>query len=227
MMARITPILEMFARSPIRPIQAHMNTATECVQGLCPFMEAMLAQDWQQALTCQAQISHLEREADALKKDLRLHLPKGLFMAISRGDILSLLSVQDKMANRAKDVAGVMVGRRMVIPAGMVEGFKAYAARVVDAALQAQAAISELDELMEQGFRGQEVNRVEEMIHKIDDIERDTDDQQVALREQLFALEKELAPVDVMFLYHVLELIGDVADRAQQVGGRLQLLLAR
>jgi uncharacterized protein len=227
MMARITPMLEMFARSPIRPIQAHMRTATTCVEGLCTFIDAVLVQDWAAAQVQQAQISHLEREADDLKKDLRAHLPKGLFMAISRGDILSLLSVQDKMANRAKDVAGVMLGRRMVIPASMVDTFKAYVERSVDAAKQAQAAISELDDLMEQGFRGQEVSLVEDMIHQIDDIERDTDDQQVVLREQLFALEKDMAPVDVMFLYRVLELVGKVADRAQEVGGRLQLLLAR
>ncbi|HBP75141.1 MAG TPA: phosphate transport regulator, partial [Alcanivorax sp.] len=37
----------------------------------------------------------------------------------------------------------------------------------------------------------------------------------------------ELPPVDVIFLYKIIEWIGDLADRAQKVGGRLQLLLAR
>ena len=53
------------------------------------------------------------------------------------------------------------------------------------------------------------------------------DEQQIQIRSQLFKLESELPPVDVIFLYKIIEWIGDLADRAQKVGGRLQLLLAR
>lgn len=38
---------------------------------------------------------------------------------------------------------------------------------------------------------------------------------------------KRTTPIDVMFLYRVIELIGDLADVAQRVGSRLQILLAR
>ena len=44
---------------------------------------------------------------------------------------------------------------------------------------------------------------------------------------ELYLLEKGLPPVDVMFLYQIIEWIGDVADRAQRVGNRLELLMAR
>jgi hypothetical protein len=43
----------------------------------------------------------------------------------------------------------------------------------------------------------------------------------------LFKVEKELPPVDVMFLYEIINWIGEVADRAQRVGYRLEQLLAR
>ncbi|HAR08295.1 MAG TPA: phosphate transport regulator, partial [Cobetia sp.] len=58
-------------------------------------------------------------------------------------------------------------------------------------------------------------------------IEHDTDNMQIGLRAQLFKLEKDWPPVDVMFLYQIIEWIGDVADRAQRVGNRLELLMAR
>ena len=41
------------------------------------------------------------------------------------------------------------------------------------------------------------------------------------------ALEVELPPVDVIFLYQIIDWVGDLADRAQRVGSRLQLLVAR
>ena len=43
----------------------------------------------------------------------------------------------------------------------------------------------------------------------------------------LFKKEKDLPAVDVMFMYRVLDLIGDLADLAQRVGSRLELMLAR
>ena len=50
---------------------------------------------------------------------------------------------------------------------------------------------------------------------------------QIEVRRALFKLEKDLPPVDVMFLYQIIEWIGDVADRAERVGNRLEQLLAR
>ena len=53
------------------------------------------------------------------------------------------------------------------------------------------------------------------------------DEQQITIRATLFKLESELSPVDVIFLYKIIEWVGDLADRAQKVGGRLQMLVAR
>ena len=36
-----------------------------------------------------------------------------------------------------------------------------------------------------------------------------------------------MPPVDVMFLYKIIDRIGELADCAQKVGSRLQLLIAR
>jgi hypothetical protein len=37
----------------------------------------------------------------------------------------------------------------------------------------------------------------------------------------------DLNPVDVMFLYHIIDWVGDLADLAERVGARLEILLAR
>ena len=99
--------------------------------------------------------------------------------------------------------------------------------RCIDAAKQAQTAINELDELVETGFSGSEVKLVQDMITKLDEIESDTDRIQIKIRSELFKVEKELPPIDVMFMYKVLDWIGDLGDLSQRVGSRLELLLAR
>jgi hypothetical protein len=49
---------------------------------------------------------------------------------------------------------------------------------------------------------------------------------QAKIRTGLFALEKDLPPVDVMFLYRVIELTGEVGDMSERIGRRLELLLS-
>ena len=217
----------LFGSSPIRPLQQHMASVQECVVQLLPYMDAVLKQDWDEAARHQANISQLERDADKLKRDLRLHLPNSLFMPVSRRDLLEVLTMQDKVANTAKDIAGVILGRKMVFPNALGPKIREFTERSIDASAQAQKAINELDELVETGFRGAEVDLVSAMIQKLDEIEQETDRIQIHIRSELVQLENDLPPIDVMFMYKVIDAIGDLGDRAQQVGSRLELLLAR
>ena len=223
----INPFVSLFGRSPIGPMQQHIAKAHECAANLVPFFEAIMAEDWAKVEQVQQEMSRLEHEADKLKKSVRLHLPKSLFLPVPRSDLLELLSVQDKVANRAKDIAGLMLGRQMVIPQPLQPLVRIYVQRSVDASAQALKAMNELDELLETGFAGREAVLVENLIQELGSIENDTDRLQIEVRRNLFKLEKDLPPVDVMFLYQIIDWIGDVADRAQRVGNRLEQLLAR
>ena len=72
-----------------------------------------------------------------------------------------------------------------------------------------------------------EIKRVEDMLKTLNKIEDDTDDLQIAIRATLLEKERELPPVDVMFMYKIIEWIGDLADLAQRVGSRLEVMLAK
>jgi hypothetical protein len=147
-------------------------------------------------------------------------------MPVPREDLLELLLVQDRIANRVRDVSGIFLGRRMNVPAPVRERFLEFVTRNVDAAKQARKSIRELDELYETGFRGTAASLVEDLIDTLDEIENDTDALQVSVRADLFAIEKDLPPVDTMFLYRVIELTGDIADMAERIGRRLEVLLS-
>jgi uncharacterized protein Yka (UPF0111/DUF47 family) len=47
-----------------------------------------------------------------------------------------------------------------------------------------------------------------------------------APRLGLFSIERGLPPVNVMFLYRVIEHIGEIGDLAERIGHRLELLLS-
>ncbi|NOR19908.1 MAG: TIGR00153 family protein [Xanthomonadales bacterium] len=217
----------IFGKSPVRPLQEHMEKVVSCVCELIPFTRAVLNRDQQARVLHHQNIVAMENEADALKKELRLHLPNSLFMPIDRRDVLEVLTMQDMVAGRARNVAGLITGRDMQIPDSMAKGYAELVQRSIDACTQAYTAIKELDELIETGFGKAERERVGGLLYELDEIEQHTDEQQIALRNELFKLEDELHPVNVMFLYKVIDSTGGIADRAQRVGSRLQLMLAR
>ncbi|HAT2067229.1 TPA: TIGR00153 family protein [Legionella pneumophila] len=220
-------IFNMFGPSPIKPIEQHIRKAHQCAKQLYPFFEAVLKNDWDTANKIKDKIIAIEKEADLIKRDLRLHLPTGLFLPVARTDILELLSAQDRIANKAEDIAGLIISRQMSIPKKLIPSFMPFLSRCLDASKQACTAINELDELLETGFRGSEVKIVEEMIVKLDEIEHDCDERLADIRHKIFELEKELPAIDVIFLYKLVQWIGELADHAQTVGGRLQILIAR
>jgi predicted phosphate transport protein (TIGR00153 family) len=210
----------------VQPLEKHVDIAYQSTKLLLPFFEAVIAGDWDSATEIRAKISAYENEADDVKKQIRLNLPKSLFMPVPREDLLELLLVQDKIANRAKDVSGLVLGRKMQIPPAIAADYLVFVRRTVDAAKQARKSVRELDELFTTGFRGAEVSLVEDMIEELDRIETETDDLQAKLRASLFKVESTLEPVNVMFLYRVIELTGEIADMAERVGRRLELLLS-
>lgn len=217
----------MFGPSPIRPIEQHMHKTYLCAKQLSPFFEAVLNHDWPAADAIKDKIIILEKEADIIKRDLRLHLPTGLFLPVARTDLLELLSAQDRIANKAQDIAGLIMGRKMTIPKEVAPAFIPFLDCCLNAAKQACKAINELDELLETGFRGSELNIVEEMIVTLDKIEHDSDDKLADIRHSIFQLENTLSAIEVIFLYKLVQWIGDLADHAQTVGARLQILIAR
>lgn len=220
-------ILGVFAKSPIKPLEQHIQLVVKCSNLLIPFFAACSEKNWSEVAKIRRKLSKVEKEADDLKRQLRLELPGGLFMPVDRADLLELLSQQDKIANKAKDIAGRILGRQLEIPESLQEQFNAYLIRCIEATEKAAEAINELDDLLETGFRGREVELVEKMIDQLDEIENDTDLMQVALRKDLLAIEGELNPVDVIFLYQIFDWVGDLADLAERVGARLEILLAR
>lgn len=222
----MSSIMSMFAKSPLKPLQEHMQVSHQCAETLLPFLEATKNGDRLAAEKLHDKILYLEKEADTIKRDLRLNLPNGLFLSVRRNDVLTILTLQDHIANLAEDIAGMIMSRDMVFPESVQTDFLKLVARCIDASAQANVAIHELQNVCETGFKGRELDVLSNMIHELDTIEHETDDLQMVVRKDLYTIEKEIAPVDVMFLYKLIQMVGEIADTAERIGGQMQSLVA-
>src|SRR5690606_28358168 len=92
------------------------------------------------------------------------------------------------------------------------------ARRSVDAVIQAEKSVGELEDLFTVGFRGNEVTLVERMITELDAIEDETDQIASELRSGVFAIEDSLPPVSVVFLYKAIEWMGALGVQSPRAG---------
>ncbi len=223
----MSTLADIFGKSPVMPLERHIGLAVECAALLPAFLRATLEGDWDKAAGLRADIDRLEHEADAAKKDIRLHLPKSLFMPVPREDLLGLLTAQDDIANRTQRVTATISVRRMQAPSEVALDLLAFAEKNVAAAELAAKSVRELDELYTSGFRGAEVRLVESLIGELDSLEHGIDQMLQDLQGKVYSIEHTLDPVSAVFLYQVVSQVAEIGYMAEQVGRRLELLLSR
>ncbi|HED53646.1 MAG TPA: TIGR00153 family protein [Phycisphaerales bacterium] len=217
----------LLRESPLQLVQEHMRVVCECVHQISPLIEAMIVHDRAKILECNDIISERESAADAIKNQLRAHLPNSLFLPVDRTDVLQIIQKQDAIADTAEDIAGLLVARDMDTPEVLLEPLLALVHRNIDACDQLAELIEELDELLEVGFKGRDAQRVEEMVVALSRTESETDGIGKRLVHTLFENEDSMKPVSVMFMFQLARWLGNIGDDAEDVGDRVRLLIAR
>ncbi|MCH8177441.1 MAG: DUF47 family protein [Proteobacteria bacterium] len=149
----------------------------------------------------------------------------GLLTKVGKQPVVVQKEVPGFIANRLQ----IALAREALslVQKGVARLHPDYVKRCEEACKQAKKVINELDELVETGFAGKEIAIVASIINELDGIEKDTDRMQMKIRAALLKIEKDLPPVDVIFYYKIIEGIGEVADIAQRIGSRVELLLAK
>ena len=221
------PFVSLFGKSPFKPMQEHMDVAAKTARSVVKLLEALSENDDDKIREASEKIIKNEHKADEIKNELRAHLPKSLMMPVDRRDLLEILDLQDDIADTAQDIAGLLTIRKMDVPGPMKDQLIALAKRCADACEHSASIINTLDELVETGFRGPQVEVVTEMTVELNKIESDTDRMAEELCRTLFGMEDELKPVSVVLWFKLIEEISGLADGAEKIGNRLRLLLAR
>ena len=223
-MDRITDLIK---KSPFVPIQKHMKKARASADELLKFLEAATNMEWEKAAQSRQRIVDLEHEADNLKAEARGLVPKSIFLSVPREDVLELVKRADKIPNTIKNISGLMIGRKMEIPSRIIPTFMKFSSEATEICIVASNATNQIDELFQFAFGGNVTEEIQKLIQELDTLEDRCDETEIILRGELFAIEKDLPPVDVMFLYSVINKIGELADIAEQVGHRISLIASR
>jgi len=218
-------ISKLFGKSPFEPLYQHMLKVKECVDLVRPLMDALLKGDEKKMKEIAKRVFKAEHEADLVKKDIRNHLPKSLFLPVARGDILRFLKEQDHIADSAEDLAVLLILRKTIVPEELKDEIKDFVDKVIETYEMAMTVSSEIKILAETSFGGVEAHKVMELIEQLKLKEWEADKAQMKAAKKLFAIEKKLDPVDVMMWMNIFKELGTLANHAENAGDQMRMML--
>ena len=220
-------IFSMFAKSPFKPLESHMEKVQACVDQIKPLFAAQIAGNYDEVQSISEKITQLEYEADKIKNSIRDHLPQSMFLAVDKRDFTHLLSAQDDIADSIEDLGVILRIRQLVNPEGISELLDDLVDHVVKSASSACDLIHELDNLLEASFGGVEAEKVEKACHQLATYEWEADKKQFKFAQKLFSQGDALSAADLLLCNEVSKKLGAVADKSEQIGKTLRIFLAK
>lgn len=221
----LNPLLSLFAQSPFAPLQNHMNLTGACVHLLPALFEKVKEQDMAGINEIAEKISKQEHLADLTKNDIRNHLPKGLFLAIDRGSLLEILSLQDKIADKAEDIAVLTTLKTLPVIESFWEPFIDFLHQNIATVDAAHQIIKELHTLLESSFGGIEAEKVRAMVDQVAFQEHQADLLQRDLLRKFFALDSGLTLSTFHLWQRIFESTASLSNTAESLAHRLRTTL--
>ena len=223
----MTNILSLFSKSPFEPLYKHRVKVNECVDQLKPLFDALFTGDSEKQELISKRIFDLESEADIIKAEVRIIIPKGVFLPVNREDLMRYLKLQDNLADTMEDIS-LIVGLKIIkAPTKLADEIMSFIETVLTVCTIGYEATKNLTSLAASGFKGEEVEKVLAMVEKSEKAERESDRVGLALARSLFTFEDEMKPTDLFLWFRIFDLIGDLADDSDNTTSWLRIMLAR
>ena len=215
----------LFGRSPFVPRQLHLDKVADCVEAAISLLSQIAEGNQENIEEAAREISKLEHKADLVKNDIRNNLPRGLFLAIDRGQLLEMLSLQDSIADKAEDIGILMSLRKAKMLKDIVDPFKEFVEGNRGAFHKAKEVMRELDALIESGFGGTEATRVDQMVDAVAQAEHECDIMQRKLMKQVLDHEDEMSVGDFFVWQRLLHEIAGLSNYSEKLANRVRMLL--
>ena len=220
-------VAKLFGRSPLTPLQVHMEQVEECVNGIIEILDGFIAGMSHDEICEKAKyVSKLEHNADLVKNDIRNSLPRGLFMQVDRATLMAMLADQDSIADKAEDIGVLLTFKALPLIDPLKEHFSDFIEKNVQAFRVVRKIIADLDELAEMGFGGEEASRVEQMVDQVALFEHEADVIQRDMLQALFANEDDLSKGEFLLWRNLLRDIGGLSNYSEKLANRVRIMLA-
>jgi len=217
-------INSLFLKSPFENLQKHADKVRECARLFKDAAVCHIGEDCQEFDMLTEKVSRLEHEADEIKRNLRNHLPRGVLMPVDKFQFLLYLREQDKVLDEVEEALFWLSFRPRSIPVEVSDDIH----KLIESVIPPIELLSDLVALANKYFRSRSTKTREQMKALIRDIriyEGKADDIERELKFRFFSTLKD--PMVVFHLVRLVEIVGDIADHAQNASDRMRTMIAR
>lgn len=218
-------ILNLFGRSPFEPLKTHMDKVSQCIHDVKRLFASLLAQDFEAVEQIAHHISENEHLADITKNDIRLHLPKTVFLPIDRNQLLEILHIQDELADQAEDIAILTTFKHLTLPEALHAPFQAFLEMNIKTFDVGHRIIRELHELLESSFGGLEAAKVRGMAEEVAFKEHEVDVMQRTLLREFFAHEEQLSQGSFHLWLKLFEKVAGISNLTEKLANCMRRTL--
>jgi predicted phosphate transport protein (TIGR00153 family) len=219
------PFISMFITSPFDGLQEHAEKVKECAWQFQKAIECILMDRCEDFEHFRREIDKLESEADAIKRRIRGHLPKGTLLAVDKFQLFRYLREQDKVLDVVEEGLDWLSFRAS---AGIPEVLEKDFMLLVEAVM---APIEELSKMVAEArkyfsnFSEDQRILVKDMIRTLRQHEHEADKLEDAVKEKIFNTIDD--SVAVFHLIRLTEIIGSIADHAENAGDMMRAMVAK
>ncbi len=219
------PFLSMFVTSPFKGLQEHAEIVKDCAWVFQEAVECHISDKCGHFEELRKKIIEMERNADAVKRRIRGHLPKGTLMPVDKFQLFRYLREQDSMIDAVEDALDWLSFRpESAIPEELKKDFALFVDKVVDPIDEMIKMVDEARKYFGSYSEEQRV-KVKEIIRTLRHQEREADKVEYMIKKKVFGM--DIDPVTVFHIVRLAEIIGNVADHAENAGDMMRAMVAR
>ena len=219
------PFMSMFITSPFEGLQEHAEKVKECAWVFQRAIECIIEDRCEDFEQFRKDIDKLESEADAIKRRIRGHIPKGTLLAVDKFQLFRYLREQDKVLDAVEEGLDCLSFRAAAgIPEVLEKDFMILVEAVIDPIEQLNQMVAEARKYFSNFSENQRVI-VKDMIHNLRQYEHEADKLEDAVKEKIFnSIDDAVA---VFHLIRLTEIIGSIADHAENAGDMMRAMMAK
>jgi uncharacterized protein len=219
------PFLSMFMTSPFEGLQEHAEKVKECAWAFQQAIECHVSKQCQTFEELRQEVASLERQADSIKRRIRGHLPIGTLMPVSKFQLFRYLREQDGVLDAVEDTLDWLSYRpESSIPPEVEKDFFLLVDAVIEPIEELIKMVSEARKYFQSFSESQRV-KVKDIIRLLRQQEHDADKIEHNLKARLFNI--RIDPISVFHLIRLAEIIGSIADHAENAGDMMRAMLAK
>jgi hypothetical protein len=215
----------MFLTSPFEGLREHAEKVKECAWVFQRAIECIIEDRCEDFEHFRKDIDKLESEADAIKRRVRGHLPKGTLLAVDKFQLFRYLREQDKVIDAVETGLDWLSFRAAYgIPEVLEKDFMILVEAVIDPIEELSKMVAEARKYFSNFSEDQRVV-VKDMIRTLRQYEHEADKLEDAVKEKIFNAIDD--PVAVFHLIRLTEIIGSIADHAENAGDMMRAMVAK